>query len=347
MLSFLQNFGKRKSSSQPVITRSDSTDSGLLSSSNGTSSKGDKDSTPATSTADTASIAFDTTPKFRERGERNRSLRTSRSNIRSYNENILSGSAKHGYRKKGLDIGSRAVSGETLVVGRNDSPMNFAQQSTQGLNQSWSLGSLPGDNISMATKAEDGAMRRKSTRLSVFDFASSVMEQTRTVLGKRGRESTEGGNEQTPVIKQETRHIVTSLDVETPSFAGPVNKRLRLANDLEHQSSIPTAKVQRKPSTRSAKRWLSQGLYVGQDPDFNPRLTTAKNKLKKANAKQDTLQRRSMLPLPMFAGQRILETGRNFKLPFDVFSPLPPGQPKPDEWKKTHKSKWGLDSYMI
>lgn len=78
---------------------------------------------------------------------------------------------------------------------------------------------------------------------------------------------------------------------------------------------------------------------MGQDPDFDARLTTAKNKLKKANAKPNHSQRRSLLPLPMFAGQRILETGRNYKLPFDVYSPLPPGQPKPDEWKKTRKSK--------
>lgn len=140
-------------------------------------------------------------------------------------------------------------------------------------------------------------------------------------------------------MKQEMGQSAVTLNAETPSFEGPVTKRLRLANELEDSRSVSTARPVRKPSIRPVKRWLSQGLYVGQDPDFDPRLTTAKNKLKKANTKHDVLQRRSVLPMPMFAGQRILETGRDYKLPFDLFSPLPGGQPKPDEWKKTHKSK--------
>ncbi|KAL8738044.1 MAG: hypothetical protein Q9181_001112 [Wetmoreana brouardii] len=320
------------------MMRSDSTDSALLSSTNGSSSKGDKDSTPATSTADTASITFDTTPKSTERGEGSRSLRASRSNISSYNENILSGSAKHGYRKKAAETSSRAVSGETLVEGKTDSPLDFVQQSTRGLDQDWSLGALPGDSLKTFTQHE-GVKRRKSTRLSVFEFASNVVEQTRTVLGKRGREAPDASTERTPAIKQETKNTLMPNGTDIPSFEGPVSKRLRLADHMEDKASSTSAKLQRKPTVRPVKRWLSQGLYVGQDPDFDPRLTTAKNKLKKANTKSNQSPRRSLLPLPMFAGQRILDTGRNYKLPFDVFSPLPPGQPKPDEWKKTHKSK--------
>jgi histone-lysine N-methyltransferase ASH1L len=40
----------------------------------------------------------------------------------------------------------------------------------------------------------------------------------------------------------------------------------------------------------------------------------------------------------MFAGERLLKMGRDFELPFDIYSPLPPGQPKPNEWRKTNKS---------
>ncbi|KAI4203046.1 MAG: hypothetical protein LQ350_002094 [Teloschistes chrysophthalmus] len=337
MLSFLQSFGKRTLSSQTAMTRSDSSDSALLSNTNRSSSKGDEDSTPATSMEDTASIAFDTTPKPKARGEGSRSLRASRSNISSYNENILSGSAKHGYRKKSVDMSSRAVSGETLVDGRNDCPTSFLQQSTQGLNQDWSLDALPGDNLTIFTQAEE-PKRRKSTRLSVLEFASSVMEQTRTVLGKRGREPSDSTKEKTPAVKQEVTHDTTSQTAKTSRFEEPVIKRLRLETGANSDPSS-SAKISRKPTKRPAKRWLSQGLYVGQDPDFNPRLTTAKNKLRKADMKPNLPQRRSLLPLPMFAGKRMLDVGRNYKLPFDVFSPLPPGQPKPDEWKKTHKSK--------
>lgn len=217
------------------MTRADSADSALLSSTNGSSSKGDKDSTPATSTADTASIAFDTTPKPTGHGEGSRSLRPSRSNVSSYNESVLSGSAKHGYRKKAIDTGSRAVSGETLVDGKNDSPMGFVQQSTRGLDQEWSIGALPGDNLKLSTQTEGVVKRRKSTRLSVFDFASNVMEQTRTVLGKRGRETPGMGMEKTPAIKQEMKSSAMTQDAGTPSFEGPVSKRLKLENDLKEQ----------------------------------------------------------------------------------------------------------------
>ena len=338
MLSFLQNFGKRKPSSQPNMTRSESIDSALLSSTNGTSSKGDKDSTPATSMGDTSSVAFDSTPKPKERTEGSRSLRPSRSNVSSYNENVLSGSAKHGYRYKGAEGASRAVSGETLVEGKNNSPMSFAQKSTRGLDQDWSIGVLPGDNLDLSKQSE-GPPRRKSTRLSVFEFASNVMEQTRSVLGKRRREET-GTETENPPIKQEAG-ILSRPQVDEASFEAPASKRPRLAKGLEDKPiSSATTKPLRKAVRRGPKRWLTQGLYLGQDPNFDARLTTTKNNMKKANAKPNPSQQRSLLPLPMFGGKRVLETGRNFRLPFNVFSPLPPGQPKPDEWKKTHKSTW-------
>jgi histone-lysine N-methyltransferase ASH1L len=87
------------------------------------------------------------------------------------------------------------------------------------------------------------------------------------------------------------------------------------------------------------KRWLDQGMYTGQERDYNPRLNEANNKIRAARRRAAPEPQRKFLPLPMFAGERLLKLGRDFKLPFDVFSPLPPGQPKPDEWKKTNRSK--------
>lgn len=337
MLSFLQSLAKKRPTPQAAMIRSDSMDSALLSSTIASSFKENKDLTPATSTANTPSIAFDTTPNIIERGEGVRSLRASRSNISTYNENVLSGSAKHGYRRKSASTRSRAVSGETLVEGKSNLPADFVQRSTQGLDQGWSLGSLPGDNLNLSTPTEEGSKKRRSTRLSVLEFASSVMEQTRSVLGKRGREDAAAGTEKMPSIKQEVGSDALAHSTVSPSFEGPASKRLR--TESSHGTSSSTVTRSQKPTSRPAKRWLTQGLYVGQDPGFNPRFTTIKNKLKKANTKTGPAKTRSILPLPMFAGQRILENGRNFILPFDVFSPLPAGQPKPDEWKKTDKSK--------
>lgn len=344
MLSFLQSLGKKKTAAQPAMTRGASMDSALPSSTTSSSSKEDKDSTPATSTGDAASLAFDTTSKARRHEDGSRSLRARRSNVSSYNESVMSGNAKHGYRKKGVGSASRAVSGETLVGDPSNFPSDFARRSTQGLNQDWTLGSLPGDNLNIATQpVQDN--KRRSTRLSVLQFASNVMEQTKSVLGKRGREDRSTGTETTSAIKREMGSSAT-LNTDTPSYEGPVSKRLRLGTSMEDRPSNRTP-VQKKPATRRVKKWLIQGLYVGQDPDFDPRFTTAKNKVKKANASTNASKRRTLLPLPMFAGQRMLETGRNFKLPFDVFSPLPPGQPKPDEWKKTHKSRQMYSQHSV
>ena len=99
------------------------------------------------------------------------------------------------------------------------------------------------------------------------------------------------------------------------------------------QRLAPQNRHDYRPKT---KVWLSQGLYIGQDRNFDARLTETKNKLKHNGEVAD--RQRSILPMPMFAGHRTLEMGRDFRLPFNVFSPLPPGQPKPEEWKRTRKS---------
>ncbi|KAL8710211.1 MAG: hypothetical protein Q9220_005142 [cf. Caloplaca sp. 1 TL-2023] len=332
------------------MTRSDSTESALVDSTVGDSSNEGKGSTPATSMGeDTASQTLDITPRAASNEERSksRSFRASRSNISSYNLNVLTGSAKHGRRRKPVENSSWAVSGETLVEGKSSSPATFLQHTTQGLDQGWTLGAMPGDSLDLSTGPQTETTKRKSTRLSVFDFASSVVEQTRSVLGKRGRDAAGRSTEQTPAITKAIRHNASSYSEATPSFEGPVAKRLRLEEDPVDRIDVPTRRAEQRPMVRPVKRWLNQGLYVGQDPDFNPRLTTAKNKVKKAGSKFDPSKRRSILPLPMFAGQRILDTGRNYKLPFDVFCPLPPGQPKPDEWKKTHKNVFIGDAAAV
>ncbi|KAL8906392.1 MAG: hypothetical protein Q9207_002053 [Kuettlingeria erythrocarpa] len=346
MLSFLQSFAKKKTAIQPTMTRSDSMDSAMPSSAGGSSLKRDKDSTPATGMGDTASIVLDTTPDPRQRGGGLRSLRARRSNISSYNENVLSRSAKHGYRKTGVDSSSRAVSGKTLVDGKGNPTTDFVQQSTLGLDQHWSLASLPGNSLSVLSRSAEDARKRIFTRLSVLDFASSVMEQTKSVLGKRGRADISSGAENTSSVKQGSGSHTTLRNAEKQKDEGPVSKKLRRESNLEDRASIVIS-AHKRPAKLPVKKWLSQGLYVGQDADFDPRFTTVKNKLKKANTPSDASKRRSMLPLPMFAGQRILETGRDFKLPFDVFSPLPAGQPKPDEWKKTHKNVFIGDAAAV
>jgi palmitoyltransferase ZDHHC9/14/18 len=82
------------------------------------------------------------------------------------------------------------------------------------------------------------------------------------------------------------------------------------------------------------------GCLAGQDRDFDPRLSESGNRARKRTKKPS---RPDVLPLPMFACDRLLNEDprhvfRDFKLPFDTYSPLP-RKVKVDGWVKLNKSK--------
>lgn len=314
----------------------------------------------------------------------------SRSSISSFNENLTSGKNIRAGRKYGREEG---VSNETTQLhdDQTDSKEALPQQSVQALDGDWDLGAMPGDELKAAMKKERAPSKRRSTRLDILDAASSVIEKTTSVLGKRGRETMEAGGKKIQSMKGGDKNSKTPRELQKlkmdlvdennrgevgkvykvpvvidpltkkkqrkrfkgyvwsdeegdsedekngkiPSFDSP-RKRARFSKD----DASPEPAPKRKPVKKAVKKWVNQGLYVGQDPDFDPKLTETKNKEKKALKQQSDGKKNSVMPLPMFAGKTKLELGRDFRLPFDVFSPLPPGQSRPDEWKKTHKSKF-------
>lgn len=96
--------------------------------------------------------------------------------------------------------------------------------------------------------------------------------------------------------------------------------------------------------SRPVKKWLDKGLYAGQafPDDISKGLTIPE---KKSLAQHPELHQKpgvpvnKALPPPMFNGLRLLLHGRDFKLPFDICNPLPPGQPKPTQYRTITKSK--------
>jgi palmitoyltransferase ZDHHC9/14/18 len=107
---------------------------------------------------------------------------------------------------------------------------------------------------------------------------------------------------------------------------------------MEDGSQAQEEKIFSKPKS---KVWLKQGLYVGQDREFDPRLSESQNRAKKRAKKP--MDAASILPLPIFACERLLNEDprhvfRDFKLPFDTYSPLP-RKVKVDGWVKLNKSK--------
>ena len=297
--------------------------------------------TPATSNTDAASVSTDATPKIKTGGRSSERLRLIQSSIGIYNENILYGSDKYRRRKRRVEEDGRNTSDETLV-NFNDTQERLVQESVQLLDRGWTLGAMPGENLKKSMEAERQPKRRQSTRLEILEKATDMVGKTKSILGKRGRETLESGMEIIQALKGNKRASSRPREVAIPSFEGPCIKRARLSDVANVKITTPSpseieVQAAKKPPT---KRWLSQGLYVGQNQDFDARLPETQNKMRKASAKKTAGHQRRILPLPMFAGQRTIEIGRDFKLPFDIFSPLPPCQPKPEEWKKTHKSKY-------
>ncbi|KLJ07855.1 histone-lysine N-methyltransferase ASH1L [Blastomyces silverae] len=215
-------------------------------------------------------------------------------------------------------------------------------------------------------KKKDGSedrARRRSSRLVMLEKTSEMVGRASTVLGKRSREAMLKGKERLKAINRRAslrpRNVVceTSTPSITPTSTadGPVLKKRRVSagdavaskksSDSTTVGDSDTQPPKPKAVPYKRKKWLSHGLYAGQDRYFDPRLTEEKNRVK--FAKKNAEERTKVFPLPMFAGERLIEDGRDFKLPFDIFSPLPPGQPKPDEWRKTNKNVFVGDAACI
>ncbi|KAK2808183.1 hypothetical protein FQN50_004924 [Emmonsiellopsis sp. PD_5] len=200
--------------------------------------------------------------------------------------------------------------------------------------------------------------RRRSSRLVLLEKTTEIMDKASTVLGKRSREamSLMKRKDKLQILNRRAslrpRNAPVADAPATTTAAsttnGPAAKKRRVfAGDAVQTPTTTTPPVQEKPKTPpyKRKRWLSHGLYAGQDRYFDPRMTEEKNRIKFAKKNAD--DRNKLFPLPMFAGERLMQDGRDFKLPFDIFSPLPPGQPKPDEWRKTNKNVFVGDAASI
>lgn len=295
--------------------------------------------TPPTSISDATSISpKDIEDPSTSAAKERRVLRV-RMSTGGSKEGSLTDRAKRTCRRKSVDEGYQTVSGDTSVADEGKRQGQLVQDGIQVSDLDWKVDAMPGDIMKHAVKASDGTEKRRSTRLDMLETASSIIDKTKSVLGKRGQDALELGKEKLQVLNRRESLRSRQLSVE-----GPVKKKARVSTALDPMRAIPpTSKLNQKvPIAPRVKRWLSQGLYVGQDRDFDARLTETKNKLRKASTGPSRLPQRSVLPLPMFAGVRTLELGRDFRLPFNVFSPLPPGQPKPEEWRKTQKSIHGF-----
>ncbi|KAI9754432.1 MAG: hypothetical protein M4579_004700 [Chaenotheca gracillima] len=302
--------------------------------------------TPPTSTTDTASVSVDASHSEEAYAAPQRVRRTRQSLVTTYNENVLSAATR---RRASSGGGSRAISGETLVD--NSENRRTLDQGINTLNLDWGINAFPSDALNKDTASGEHLWRKRSVRSDLMGKAKSKLSKTASVLGKRGREAVTAG-------KGGARGVVDGLKrraslrprtmPQEEDGAEPPPKKAKVSVPDKAKESAPSSKPHIRVRQPKDKLWLAHGLYIGQDRDFDPRLTETKNKTKKASSVQDhEAKQRAMLPLPMFGGQRLLNNGRDFRLPFDVYSPLPRGQPKPDEWRKTRKIGSRFDNVKL
>ncbi|EEP75641.1 predicted protein [Uncinocarpus reesii 1704] len=191
--------------------------------------------------------------------------------------------------------------------------------------------------------------RRRSTRLTVRQEGREVTVNASSAPGKRTFDAI---SKNTHKIKELDRRASLRPRVESqkdsaPAPQPPPAKKRRVSDgDKPISQSSATEHTPRENSLirRKKKLWLRHGLYAGQEY-VDPSAPSSRKR--RAYSKKGEGQQANVFPLPMYAGARLLENGRSYKLPFDIFSPLPHGQPKPDEWRKANKNVFVGDATSI
>ncbi|KAK0111421.1 hypothetical protein ONS95_001781 [Cadophora gregata] len=239
------------------------------------------------------------------------------------------------------------------------------QWSARALPKSKSQRSLSGTPRKSAKQRD--LERRKSSRAAP-DVVQSLTKKL-SVLGKRSRQTFDdglaGGLAGLAKAKRELRNLADTNEfakIDTQpvlhevwsngKLVVPENPRKKkkaeeeaLAKEKEKQKQkeeVIKLAEKPKPVGKRQKVWLVKGLYAGQDRNIGSLnwFGESSEKLRGDGEKIAPFRPNNFMPLPMWHGQRLLHVGRDFKLPFDVCSPLPPGQPKPDEWKKTSSNRF-------
>ncbi|KAI5867703.1 SET domain-containing protein [Durotheca rogersii] len=291
-----------------------------------------------------------------------------------YNLAKLAGTAVHGKRRaKGDDVSNRkrrnTVATQTVTANAideyeiPDDDEEEAQRAAARKKRQLTRDRNP-SKPNPATPGEPSAPRRISTRSSGVEAETLALKLS--TLGKRGRKTFDKG------VSKMSRELRRLQD--TDEFAGidkkpvvyttwangkyvspdepepPRKKQKVSAETPEAPTPEPEPVVEEEPAARKrrAKKYLDRGLYAGQDTPsdvFKGLTSSEKKRLAQLPELMPTSTRpNKVLPLPIYNGMRMLIQGRDFKLPFDVCNPLPPGQPKPDEWRKMTKNRFVGDA---
>lgn len=294
-----------------------------------------------------------------------------------YNLAKLAGTAMHGKRRaKGDDVADRkrrTSSGAALnasVDGHVETEVATKTSTTpvkDTIHASDSLSSARGTKSpkpKASKKREDLSPKRIATRASGVE--AETLAHKLSSLGKRGRKTFEKGvakmsrelrrlqdtNEYSGIDTRPVLYTtwVNGKYVDPSAPEQPPTKKLKVQNDSAYdvpEMEEESAAEEPAPKKRRVKKWLDRGLYAGQQAptEISGLTTQEKKKLAQLPELAPSVKVNKTLPAPMFLGLRMLIEGKDFKLPYDICNPLPPGQPKPDEWRKMTRSEF--EAYIL
>ncbi|KAK3298168.1 uncharacterized protein B0H64DRAFT_67226 [Chaetomium fimeti] len=213
-------------------------------------------------------------------------------------------------------------------------------------------------------------LTRRATRLS--GASTENLATKLSTFSKRGKKAVEKGvgrlprellrlkdtNEFAHIDTRPVRYTVWSngkyIEVdpsqETPA-PQPPRKKIKVDENAANGEEKPAVEEQKAaaPATKKprTKKWLEKGLYAGQEAPidiFKGLNAQEKKKLASIPELLPTGKPNRTFPQPMYNGLRMLINGRDFKLPFDVCHPLPPGQPKPAAYRTMTKNRFVGDA---
>lgn len=184
--------------------------------------------------------------------------------------------------------------------------------------------------------------RRQSKRLSII--ATSKLLETTTPSAPRGKRSHDvmaaGSKSANAKLQGNGSHYAADGSLLRASKRS--KKNLSYNEDTDDESSIARETSEELPENSQAKKpqkkkkvWLNQGLYLGQGQDLDVRKRPGGKSKKRGKPGVD---RPAVLPLPMFTGSVIMDTVRDFKLPFNIFAPSPWKCGPIHNWKKLNHS---------
>lgn len=263
-----------------------------------------------------------------------RAIRQARGKVVTYNVQILAGTAIHTPTKYLEKHHENVVHGDIQDIIKKATPTPPKKRTGKRRTKSESTELQDSAEQQLATEAAQAAQRRTSSRFNndlrrvALGNSSGAGDVVTNALsaGKNSLHNTIKRSASDSRLRSSFRSGPTKLNEDTSEDEDE--------DDEEEQKELEFFKPK-------AKQWLKQGLYVGQQ-HYGPRFEHGEKPIRTQRVTRPVKESK-VLPLPIFSAGVQLDSNprvvyKLFKLPFDVYNPLPK-KVKVDGWVKLNKSE--------